>query len=95
MDKLIEAILSKSKRINVYSGHESIDTSEAIALVREAFEGKVLADANKLDSIKDILEVIGNHGESVVNSQDICMKIARDISLMLAASGGEDSNEAV
>ena len=85
MDKIIEAILSKSKRINVYSGHESIDTSVAITLVREAFEGKTL--------VPDEPTVAMNNGGNVALTKGYQQGLIQSSDIyraMLAASAGEE-----
>ena len=62
--------------------------ADCIQLIKEHMDGHVLAPVNRLESIMEVLEIMGNYsGSGLMNTKDLAMQMARDISAMITNKG--------
>lgn len=68
--------------------YDAID--DCIALIKTLQDDYALMPKNRIESIIETLEIIGNYGSEVLNTKDLCMAMAKELSGMLSAEGDKE-----
>lgn len=77
-----------SKHIFITKGNIVAD---CIQLIKDHAEGQILVSERQLESIADNLACIGNYGpKAILNTQEMCMKMAEDISDMITKESNDE-----